>query len=66
MSDHPDDPAAPLPPRVATGKACAWCLGEFIGTHGRPVYCEKCYDNAFATRKSFGLLPKATLPLKRS
>jgi hypothetical protein len=53
-----------LPPRVATGEVCAWCLAEFAGAHGKPVYCGKCYDNAFATRKSFSLLPKATFALK--
>jgi hypothetical protein len=53
-----------LPPRVAAGEVCAWCLAEFAGAHGKPVYCGKCFDNAFATRKSFSLLPKATLPLK--
>lgn len=64
MSDRPGSPASPLPPRVAAGLVCAWCLAEFTGSHGKPVYCAKCYDNAFATRKSFGFLPKATLPLK--
>ena len=66
MSDRPGSPAAPLPPRVAAGEVCAWCLTEFIGAHGKPVYCKKCYANAFATRKSFGLLPKATLALRRT
>jgi hypothetical protein len=58
------DPGSTLPPRVAAGEVCAWCLAEFQGAHGKAVYCAKCYDNAFATRKSFGLLPKATIPLK--
>ena len=40
-------------------------MSEFTGAHGKPVYCAKCYDNAFATRKSFAVLPKATLALKR-
>jgi hypothetical protein len=43
---------------------CAWCLREFVAAHGKPVYCQQCYDNAFATRKSFSLLPKAWLSLK--
>jgi len=68
MPDRPPpgstDPG--LPPRVAAGEVCAWCLAEFVGAHGRPVFCEKCYANAFATRKSFALLPKASLALKKS
>jgi hypothetical protein len=59
-----DDPGSTLPPRVAAGEVCAWCLAEFQRAHGTAVYCAKCYDNAFATRKSFGFLPKATIPLK--
>jgi hypothetical protein len=61
----PDDPPAPgsLPPRVSRGEVCAWCLAEFVEAHGKPVYCPKCYDNAFATRKSFSLLPKAWIEL---
>jgi len=39
-------------------------MKEFVGSHGKPVYCHRCYANAFATRKSFEILPKATLPLK--
>jgi hypothetical protein len=58
------DSQSTLPPRVAAGEVCAWCLAEFQGAHGTPVYCSKCYDNAFATRKSFGVLPRATLPFK--
>jgi hypothetical protein len=56
--------SAQLPPRVLAGEVCAWCLAEFTGAHGTPVYCAKCYDNALATRKSFSLLPRARLPLK--
>lgn len=59
-------PAEPpsLPPRVTAGQVCAWCTREFVAAHGRPVYCWRCYDNAFATRKSFGLLPRAEHPLR--
>jgi len=49
---------------VAAGEVCAWCLSEFTDAHRMPVYCSKCYDNAFATRKSFSMLPKAWLSLK--
>ena len=55
---------AHLPPRVATGEVCAWCMVEFEGAHGKPVYCAKCYDKALTTRKSFGLLPLAWLKKK--
>jgi len=55
---------AHLPPSVASGEACAWCMREFVKPHGRPVYCDRCYDKAFDTRKSFGLLPRAEHPLK--
>ena len=61
-----DSPPPRLPPRVSTGEVCAWCMREFAQPHGRPVYCERCSDNAFATRKSFGLLPRAVHPLKRA
>ena len=64
MEVQPASPDSLLPPRVAAGEVCAWCLREFSGAHGRAVYCAKCYANALATRKSFGLLPKATLSLK--
>jgi hypothetical protein len=53
-----------LPPAVSTGAVCAWCGREFDQPHGRPVYCQRCYDNAFATRKSFGFLPLAHHPLR--
>jgi len=39
-------------------------MREFTQPHGRPVYCDRCYDKAFDTRKSFGLLPRAEHPLK--
>jgi len=55
---------AHLPPRVANGEVCAWCMVEFEGAHGKPVYCAKCYDKALSTRKSFGLLPMAWLKKK--
>jgi hypothetical protein len=64
MPDPRSSSSSRLPPLVANGEVCAWCTAPFTGAHGKPVYCEKCYDNALATRKSFGLLPKATLPLK--
>jgi len=64
MADPRSGASPSLPPRVAAGEVCAWCLVEFTGAHGKPVYCGKCYDNAFATRKSFSLLPRATLALK--
>jgi len=53
-----------LPPRVARGEVCAWCTREFTRPHGRPVCCARCFENAFATRKSFDLLPLAEHPLK--
>ena len=53
-----------LPTPVAKGEVCAWCMREFTAAHGRPVYCDRCYDKAFATRQSFGLLPRAEHPLK--
>ena len=49
---------------MSDGAVCAWCMREFVQPHGRPVYCQRCYDNAFATRKSFGLLPLAEHPLR--
>jgi hypothetical protein len=64
MSPSPSDQGRSLPPAVATGAVCAWCLMEFVAPHGKPVYCARCYDNAFATRKSFGVLPRATHALK--
>lgn len=60
MSAAPPD----LPPPIARGEACAWCTREFAQPHGRPVYCPRCFKQAFATRKSFGLLPLAEHPLK--
>lgn len=63
MAERPSS-SSRLPPQVANGQVCAWCMKEFVGSHGKPVYCHRCYANAFATRKSFELLPKATLPLK--
>lgn len=53
-----------LPPAVATGAVCAWCMREFERPHGRPVFCQRCFENAFATRKSFAFLPLAEHPLR--
>jgi hypothetical protein len=64
MSPSSSDQNHSLSPAVASGAACAWCLREFVAAHGKPVYCAKCYDNAFATRKSFELMPRAVHPLK--
>jgi hypothetical protein len=64
MPNDPKNPNPSLPPAVASGAVCAWCLNEFVAPHGKPVYCARCYDNAFATRKSFELMPKATHALK--
>ena len=61
---NPD--ASNLPPAVASGEVCAWCMVGFVKAHGKPVYCEKCYQKALATRKSLvRLLPVAWLKEKR-
>ena len=74
LAFYPSGPAGPLlcmsaePPRlpapVSAGEVCAWCMREFERPHGRPVYCQRCFENAFATRKSFGFLPLAEHPLR--
>ena len=54
--------AGKLPPAVASGEVCAWCMVAFVQAHGKPVYCTRCYQRALATRKSLiGLLPVAWL-----
>jgi len=58
----PEPPSLPAP--VSAGEVCAWCMREFERPHGRPVYCQRCFENAFATRKSFGFLPLAEHPLR--
>jgi hypothetical protein len=68
MSDRESSAPAPsdgaLPDPVQRGAECAWCRRAFVQAHGRPVYCRDCHDRAFATRKSFGLLPLAHHPLR--